>query len=83
MDPNQRTLAILNILEDSSEAKRRRDIAVEEQALSSDENLSKGRRLALVYHDKYSQMTEDSVHEYCKKLTHMFSWEILETSLAK
>ena len=35
-------------------------------------------QLPLQYRDRFGRMTEDPNREYCKKLTHMYSWEILD-----
>ena len=81
MDPRKRLVAILEALEGSSDAKRRRQFEdeVEEQALMKNFRwIPSGRQLPLVYRDKFGLMTEDPAREYCKKLTHMYSWEILE-----
>ncbi len=72
--------AIATILtQEETEAEKRRKRKQEHEALPFMQNKARffgPPQLPLAYRDRFGQMIEDPNRNYCKKLTHMYSWEI-------
>ena len=65
--------------EDDSESDRRRKRKLEHEALPFMQNKARvfgAPQLPLESRDRFGRMVEDPNRNYCKKLTHMYSWEI-------
>lgn len=73
--------AVDEIFDESRESKRRR-LKSQVEELPYMKNLSfrywNGPQSPLVYQDRYARLTADPGRQYCKKLTHLFDWEILD-----
>jgi DDE superfamily endonuclease len=64
-----------------TDAERRRKRKAIEDTLPYMKNLYSYRgepRNALAYRDRFGALADDPNRNYCKKLTHMYSWEILD-----
>lgn len=71
---------ILRNREETSIEKKRKRKRIEDE-LPYMKNLSKylgAPQRPLEYRDRFGSLMEDPNRDYCKKLTHMFSWEIIE-----
>lgn len=69
------------LFEENESDRNKKRKAVEQESLPFMKNIYRyheGPQSPLEYRDRFGMMTEDINRQYCKKLTHMYSWEIVE-----